>query len=204
MTVAALHRSRRRRSRAGYTVVELMMALALFFGGVLALVSMQKLQMRANADSRNLAIAQRIAETWSGQLQMESLAWRSTLASTAWLGAVDNGWTRPAYVTGRVGGAFDALGNPLTDSSTDLQQARFCTNVRLTYLFQPNTPVVGNGLMRAEIRVYWLRDGEAVTNPADGLCPTGPNAAELKTIGSSVDRYEFVYQTTGVRQHLAI
>lgn len=192
----------RRRGQAGYTLVELMMGLALFIAGMLALVGMQKLQARANADARALAIAQRIAETWAGQLQIESLQWQTGLTSAQWLGNVEGGWVRPAYVTDRVGAAFDALGRPLTDA--DAARAQFCTNIRLTYLYQPTFPTFGNGLMRAEIRVFWLRDGETVLNASNGLCPTAATAADMEAVGLAVDRYEFVYQTTGIRQHSAI
>jgi Tfp pilus assembly protein PilV len=198
----SLERSAKRRGEGGYTIVELMMGLALFIAGMLALIGMQRLQARANGDARTLAIAQRIAETWASQLQMESLQWQDNLTTAQWLGNVDNGWARPAYQTDRVGAAFDALGRPLKD--TEVAQARFCTNIRLTYLFQPNVPTSGNGLMRAEIRVFWLRDGEEVLNASDGLCPTTAVAADMVEIGKAVDRYEFVYQTTGLRQHSAI
>ncbi len=198
----SVKRSAKRRGQAGYTIVELMMGLALFIAGMLALVGMQKLQARANGDARELAIAQRIAESWAGQLQIESLQWQSNLITAQWLGNVEGGWVRPAYQAGRVGAAFDALGKPLQD--TELAQARYCTNIRLTYLYQPNFPTSGNGLMRAEIRVFWLRDGEEVLNAAAGLCPAAASAADMLAIGKAVERYEFVYQTTGIRQHSAI
>ncbi|HEY6080885.1 MAG TPA: prepilin-type N-terminal cleavage/methylation domain-containing protein [Polyangiaceae bacterium] len=188
-----------RRRQAGYTLVELMMALSLFIAGMVALVGMQKLQVRANSDARSLAVAQRIAETWAGQLQMASLAWVDDPTFAPWLGTVGGGWTRPVPVAGRVGAAFDGVGNPLPD--TALAQARYCTNIRLTYLYPNDFPVAGNGLMRAEIRVFWLRDGESTLDAAAGLCPTAPTAADLILVGKSSERYEFVYHTTGIRQH---
>lgn len=194
---------RKRRSQAGYTLVELMMAVALFVAGMVALLGMQKVAVSASTSARNLTVGQRIAQTWSSQLQLDAVAWRDNLTNTEWLSQVGGGWIRPQYEAGRVGAAFDALGNPIT-TTAELVNARYCTNIRLSYLYPPDRPVSGNGLMRAEIRVYWLRDDEAVADAAKGLCPETLTAAELKTVGESVGRYQFVYQTVGVRQRGAI
>jgi prepilin-type N-terminal cleavage/methylation domain-containing protein len=194
-------RRRTPRGQAGYTLVELMMAIALFTVAVLGIISMQRLMIVSNAHAKNVSVAERIAQSWAAQLQLDSTNWRTDLTTTNWLSNVGGNWVRPFYVGGRTfGAAFDALGNPLTDDAADLKGARYCANVRLTYLYSPTTPVVGNGMMRAEIRVFWLRDGESTLN-ADTLCPVGLNMA---TVNQATDRYQFVYQTTGVRQHASI
>ncbi len=186
-----------RRGRAGYTLVELMMALALFTVAVLGIISLQKLMVVSNAHAKNVSVAERIAESWVAQLQMDSTTWRTTRTTTDFLGSVDGGWVRPAFVAGskNFGAAFDALGNALTDAQLD--RARYCTHVRLTTLYSETTPVTGNGMLRAEVRVFWLRDGEANINPA-GICQAGVSPA---TVGQAVDRYHFVYHTAGIRQH---
>jgi|SoiMethySBSTD1v2_1073268.scaffolds.fasta_scaffold195851_3 prepilin-type N-terminal cleavage/methylation domain-containing protein len=191
-----------RRGRAGYTLVELMMALALFTVAVLGIISLQKLMVVASAHAKNVSVAERIAQSWATQLQLDSASWRATNTGTNWLGGVGGGWVRPAYVGGvqNFGAAFDALGNPLSETSGDLARARYCTHVRLSWLYPQNLPVTGNGLMRAEIRVFWLRDGESNINTA-GICQAGVATA---TIGQAVDRYHFVYHTTGIRQRLNI
>jgi prepilin-type N-terminal cleavage/methylation domain-containing protein len=191
----------RRRRSAGYTMVELMMSLALFAVGVLGVISMQKISITSNAHAKNLAIAQRIAQTWSSQLQMDSSAWRTTFDASGVLEAPTAAWRRPAYKTGRVGAAFDALGKPLTDS--ELAQARFCVHTRFTWLFN-STGVSNNGVVRAEIRVFWLRDGQRIpaTIPS-GLCGA-QDAAQVKTIGEAVNNYHVIYQTVGLRQRSEI
>ena len=193
---------RARASAAGYTLVELMMALALFTVAVLAIVSMQKLTVVANAHAKNTSVAHRIAQSWAGQLELDATRWRTDLSGTNWLGPlIGGGWSRPTYEAGRTfGAAFDALGNPLTDSNADQARARYCANVRLAWLYSPVLPVLGNGMMRAEIRVYWLRDGEANLN-VNGICATGTN---LATVGQASERYHFIYHTAGVRQHASI
>jgi len=190
---------RNQRARAGYTLVELMMALALFTVAVLGIISLQKLMVVSNAHAKNVSVAERIAESWASQLQMDSTAWQLNLTTTNWLGNVGGGWLRPAFVAGSTnfGAAFDALGNPLSDA-TGLGRARYCTHVRLTSLYTDTPVVKGNGMMRAEIRVFWLRDGESDLVPANGLCSV---TQDEDAVGQAFDRYHFVYVTAGIRQH---
>ena len=193
---------RTRKQQAGYTLVELMMALALFTVGILGIVSLQKLMVVSTAHAKNVSVAERVAQSWASQLQLDSLGWQQSLMGVNWLGSVGTGWVRPAYVGGVInfGAAFDAVGNPLSDGATDLARARYCAHLRLTSLYADAQPTVGNGMMRAEVRVFWLRDGEANIS-ASGICEPSVNRA---TIGEATDRYHFVYHTTGVRQHPSV
>jgi len=195
----------RRRSRArqrGYTLVELMMALALFTVAMLGIISMQKITVISNTHAKNVAIAERIAQAWGAQLEMDATAWRSATSYGAGFLSNPAGWQRPLPARG-FGSAFDALGNPLSDSSTDLAKAQFCTHVRLSWLYPPGQGVSGNTTLRAEIRVFWLRDGEAPLDTTTSVCAV-QTAAQAQNIGLSTDRYYFVYQTVGVRQHFQI
>ena len=192
--------ARRRRQSAGYTMVELMMSLALFTVGVLGVISMQKITIVSNAHAKNLAVAQRIMQTWASQLQMDSSAWRTTFDSSGVLATPSGVWERPTYKTGRVGAAFDALGSPLNESS--LGQARFCVHTRLSWLYN-SAGVSNNGVVRAEIRVFWQRDGQAVLDPTKGLCGT-QDADQVKAIGQAVTNYHFIYQTVAIRQRAQI
>ena len=104
-----MSKTQRRRARAGqrgYNLVELMMALALFTVGVLGVISMQKITVVANSQARNVAMAQRIAQSWATQLEMDATAWRGTFG----VGFLNNAaaWQRPSAVRG-FGAAFDAF-----------------------------------------------------------------------------------------------
>jgi prepilin-type N-terminal cleavage/methylation domain-containing protein len=193
-------RKRARRSdQHGYTLVELMMALALFTVAVLGIISMQKVMVVSNAHAKNVSVAQRIAQSWAAQLQLDATRWRTDMTSTDWLKLVDGGWTKPDYKAGRkFGKAFDALGSPLSDSAADLSRASYCASVRITTLYSDSEPVMGNGMVRAEIRVYWLRDGASMLDD-DGIC--GGTELQLNTAS---DRYHFVYHTAGIRQQASI
>lgn len=205
----------------GYTVVELMMALAVLAIGVTGVIAMQKVTLAANRDAKSFAIATQIAQAWQDQLSVDAVQWNypsqsqqgvSDLTDTMWLsrvgtsGTTPSGWFLPAYsATQRFGGAFDALGNPVSDYS----QAAFCAHVRLQWLSPDGAQVsspsstTGNGLIRTEVRVFWLKDAGTAPATTDGFCPAGMvnDVAWATTVGRAVDRYQFVYQTSAVRQN---
>ena len=177
------------------------MSLALFVVAMLGIISMQKITVMSNAHAKNVAIAERIAQAWGAQLEMDATTWRTTFGGFLNNAAV---WQRPPYIATRsFGGAFDALGNPLSDSSTDLARARFCTHVRMSWLYPPNLGIGGNGMLRAEIRVFWLRDGEAPFDTNATMCSAAQTGGQAQSIGLS-NSYQFIYQTVGVRQHSQI
>lgn len=202
MSAARLRRQKRKRA-GGYTLVELMLAFALLIVGVLGIVSMQKTAIVTNAHAKNLSTAQRIAQTWATQLQMDSNAWRVGFNAAGVLEAPSGVWQRPSFKADRIGAAFDAKGAPLSDTPADLARARYCVNTRLSWLYN-NTLVAGNGVVRAEIRVYWLREGQSVLTPTAGLCAANPNATTVAAIGQATTNYHFIYQTVGIRQRSQI
>lgn len=191
-----------RRSQRGYTLVELMMALALFAVAVIGIIALQKIVIVSNAHAKNVAMAQRIAQAWAGQLEMDATEWGRNGFGSGWLNDA-NVWQRPAYIAGRqFGGAFDALGNPLKDN--ELSRAAFCSHVRMAWLFPASMGTAGNGMLRAEIRVFWLKDGETALDSTASMCAAAQTSTQAKSIGLATDRYRFVYQTVGVRQHSQI
>jgi type IV pilus assembly protein PilV len=196
-----------RRSR-GYTIVELMMALAILAIGVTGIIAMHKVTVASNQHAKNLAIATHVAQAWQEQLAADAATWNqpsrlqtnSDIGQTTWLQAVagGGGWARPVYSAALAfGPSFDALGNPVTEG--DVDQAHFCTHLRLTWLYSDSEPAPGNGLIRAEVRVFWLREGR----PAEGGASVCNLAADPTAIGANLQDYHFVYKTSAVRQNTA-
>ncbi len=197
-------------SKRGYTAVELMLALGLFAVGVSGIIAMQKLTVVSNSHAKNLAIGTQIAQAWLDQLATDATLWTSPAASngvsdidnTTWVkeaaGANGGKWFLPDYdSTRKFGRDFDALGVPKNDPDN----ARFCTHVRLTMLYTADgtsagrTTLPGDGLVRAEVRVFWLRDGQ----PA--LAKACSSADTIDTVAAATDKYHFVYKVSAVRQH---
>lgn len=192
--------------RRGFTVVELMMAVTVFTIGVTGIIALQQATAVANKHSKNLAIASRIASSWLEQLAVDAAVWdRSGLQNTDWLGtgaalAPPGTWFRPALneadETRRGwGAAFDGLGNPLTETNT--ANAAFCANIAITQLY----PATGqNGLLRAEVRVFWRRDS-GNPNLGSPFCDPSITADAISTSAANDPRaFHFVHMATSVRQ----
>jgi type IV pilus assembly protein PilV len=193
--------------RRGYTIIELMMALTVLAIGVSGVIAMQKITVASNQHAKSLATAAHIAQAWQERLSADAAQWNNPsplravrdIGETRWLVNADGQpgvWFRPGWDQDLdFGPAFDGLGNVVADA--DIDQAVYCTHIRLTWLY-PDT--AGNGLLRAEVRVFWARESMGGTVNGLSVChpDTPPNAIE----GAST-RYHFVYQTTAIKQNTA-
>jgi prepilin-type N-terminal cleavage/methylation domain-containing protein len=195
----------RRAGQRGYTAVELMMAIGIFGIGVTGVIAMQKVTAVSNQHAKNLGIATHIAESWLDMLANDAVTWNhpsvkdtvSDLDQTIWLQRVRsnantaNDWFLPGYSNRLVfGPAFDALGNPVDPTTTT--GVAFCSHLRLSWLYQPT--ISGNGLIRAEVRVFWLRDGQQF---AQDMC----SGAQVSAVGAAPQTFHFVQKITGIREN---
>jgi prepilin-type N-terminal cleavage/methylation domain-containing protein len=195
--------TKRLRRQRGYTAVELMMAVSIFGIGVAGIMAMQKVTAVSNAHAKNLAMASHIAEAWLDNLSTEATLWNSTnslsnLSSTLWLRHVGTtqdaaaNWFLPDYSTTLLfGPAFDALGNPI-DTAVNPGAVAFCSHLRLSWLYQPGAD--GNGLIRAEVRVFWLRDGQRF---AGSFCAAGTEPQ----VNGDANTFHFVQKITAIREN---
>jgi prepilin-type N-terminal cleavage/methylation domain-containing protein len=206
------------RAKRGYTAVELLMAISVFGIGVAGIISMEKVTSASNQHAKNLAIATHIAESWLDMLEADATAWNhpspgfpaDDLNDTVWLqnvklnagGGTGNDWFLPSYnPTLGFGPGFDALGNPV-NTTTNLAAAQFCVHLRLSWLYKPPANLdAGNGLIRAEVRVFWLRNGQyapvAGVNPCDPATPITSVSAATAT-----SRFHFVQKITAIRENM--
>jgi prepilin-type N-terminal cleavage/methylation domain-containing protein len=210
MTYAGTLASRQRKPR-GYTAVELLMAISVFGIGVAGIISMEKVTAASNQHAKNLAIATHIAESWVSMLQTDASAWNhpSPLVpvtdlgtDTFWLqnvvtNANATSWFLPAWNPAlNFGPAFDALGNPI--NPINLANEVFCSHLRLSWLYPP-TPGSGNGLIRIEVRVFWLRDGQS--GPVANTNPCAPGTAPTVVTGAT-STFHFVQKISSVRENM--
>lgn len=183
----------------GYTLVELMMALAIFSIGVTGIVAMQSITAATNGFAKNMSVATALARSWQERLAMDGTLWGGPgnwpITQTIWLqqiGTQNNNWILPANdATTTFGPRADAKGQFVTLDS----DAVFCTHIRLTQLIDPATRP-GSGLIRAEVRVFWPKNTEAWNGGA--LYCAG--SASVNAIGQATNDFHFVYQTTAIRQ----
>lgn len=178
------------------------MALAVLGVGAAGVVGMQRTTILGNVRARNLATANAIAATWSERLRADAKLWTqtavgtSTISSTRWLSAVGTSfpgmdstegvWFKPTAVAAEdIYSAADVFGRDI-DPSAAPDEVGFCTHLRVTQVLPR--------VIRAEVRVLWLRHGGGgILNTTGGLCDVDPTAA-----GGAPERYHFVYLTTSI------
>jgi type IV pilus assembly protein PilV len=202
------HRTSARRRARGYTIIELVMSLSVLAIGASGIISMQKVAVSSNRHAKDLSVATRIAEAWADQLTIDGALWTittsgaSTRDKTTWLRLADPtqtvDWLIPGYDAKRsFGPAFGPLGAPL-DPGTSAALAHFCAHLRFAFLHSDTAPSAGNGVIRAQIRVFWQAEDSTVGLPSSAngnLC-----AVDNATLTSNIGAFHVVYLTTAVRQ----
>jgi len=199
--------SRQKPRERGYTAVELMIAIGIFGIGVTGIISMEKVTSVSNQHAKNLNIATHIAESWLDMLATDAATWNHPsknssgapdIGETVWLQNVKanantvNDWFLPAYNAPLLfGPAFDALGNPV-NPATNPAAVAFCSHLRLSWLYQPTSD--GNGLIRAEVRVFWLRSGQGFNQ---NFC----NAGQVANVGAAAATFHFVQKISAIREN---
>jgi prepilin-type N-terminal cleavage/methylation domain-containing protein len=194
----------------GYTIVELLMSLSVLAIGVSGIIAMQRVTLATSRHAKDLAVATRIAEAWADQLTADGMVWTSDTAgistrlNTTWLKTATDGntgtWVLPTYSTALgFGPAFGPLGQP-RDPANQPQLAHFCAHIRLAFVQPETAPAAGNGpagngVIRAQVRVVWLRDDQSATPPAGDICAITPT-----TFANNLESFHIVYVTTSIRQ----
>lgn len=189
--------------RRGFSVVEVMLALAVLTAGAAGVIAMQKATLISNTAARNLVTANGIAQSWMERMRVDALAWNNPggipdlNTDTIWLRnppgtqALGTGWVAPATstVTGFPSGAplEDVMGADIF--SGDPSTPGFCTQVRLTqFSSNPNLWALAR-MIRVEVRVYWDMTGRAV------------NCSAALPTDYTLGRYGFVYLVSSVLEN---
>jgi len=195
----------RRTFQRGYTIIELVMSLAVLAIGASGVIAMQKVAVASNRHAKDLSIASRVAEAWADQLAMDGSMWTltttgtPTLPNTVWLKLADPSqtvdWFVPTYSSLRnFGPAFGPLGAPL-DPAVNASLTRFCTHLRFAYLHNASK---GSGVIRAQVRVFWPAENSAVALPAPArgnLC-----AIDGPTFTANIGAFHVIYLTTSIAE----
>ncbi|HMA93317.1 MAG TPA: prepilin-type N-terminal cleavage/methylation domain-containing protein [Polyangiaceae bacterium] len=186
-----------RRARRGFTMIELMMSLAILAVGVSGIIAMQKVTAMSNLHAKSVTVATQVANSWQDQLLVDATLWTNTagISSTTWLKDItskQNVWFRPSYDSARQFGAgFDGLGNPVSDAQ--LARTQFCVHLLLAPATSIGPDNPGNGVIRATVRVLWPRVQS--TRQGAHFCADG----EIESIGNDLANFHFVYQTLALR-----
>jgi type II secretory pathway pseudopilin PulG len=160
----------RRLLRAGYTQIEVIIAMTIFAIGGSGVIAMQRTSVQGNYDARSLDVATNLGRLWLERLRREASFWTAPPtppSSLNWVNASNPYYAGvttaampnlavPSYVTGNPSGtspAFDLLGRelPQAEGIGATSAAVFCSRIRLHQ--------ISRTLIRAEVQIVWLRGG---------------------------------------------
>jgi type IV pilus assembly protein PilV len=204
----------------GYTVIEVMMALAVLTLGASGVIAMEKATLLANTNARNMAVATMIAQSWIERVRADAQAWNDQGGTSDFLN--DTIWLKSAGTVPPMGGAgwftpvgvatlsnFPA-GQPAADvmgadpALLDPYPPAFCTQLRLTrFATSPTDPLASvYRVVRVEVRVFWDRARQPMPVTCAGI-PGGTDAegnAEID-ITSDTGRYGSVYLVSSAMEN---
>lgn len=220
-----------RRARKGFTMVEVMMGLAILAVGAATVIALLKFTVLGALDARHVANSSIVSAGHIERLHTAALAWNDADNNTADLSQMDtgpvpglgaaaiaarttpgvtqpNGWV---YFGGSAENASSTLnGDPANTSGPD--NTAYCTHIRVTWISRPslNSPTVGppGDNFRVEMRTIWARSGRAIRADCAATPATftalfdSPTATA--TIGGAVRsraEYGVVYMNTIVRRN---
>lgn len=202
-------RRSRRRSRAGFTLIEVMVSLGVMMVGAMAVITLQQQSVRANVHARDLTIAMQIAQRWMERLKEDAHGWTAigtNLTGTALLGQGMTGAATEFKSLPSVGAAadgnlvsnaFDGFGQDVPNQGVGANYV-YCASYRPAWIWSGH-------LMRMDLRVWWARD--AVRNDVNATRPNivtdfpqcGDDNAKLLPGGTQYDWYHVVYLSGAIR-----
>jgi len=209
------------RARAGFTLVEVVVVVALTTAGFLAMLDLQINTIRGTGSSRDQQEAMMLAEHTIQSIRQEAYRWTASqplanisadllflanvpidTSSTeptpwfiAWQNAAEADQTVPAVGGSNTRDAGIRGLYSLQSGATDPVNRRFCVHYRLAWM-------IPNQLLRAEIKVLWPRYGRIISNfntcqpnPAgNDYYGADPTNVQSITVPVSIIRNVFVRQ----------
>lgn len=192
-------RTRRRRARAGYTLIEVMMAIAIITASSVALLGLQEIVVRGNMDARQTTTATTLVRNSLELLRLDALYWTQSYpsaGSVTW-GVGARGFLRDAPVAATAAGsawarfgatamaiehAYDYQGIPTTVAGDMF----YCVESRYAWVYPGQA-------LRADVRVWWVRPSQLLNAASYAGCPVQPatlNITDLHSLqGTTVLRY---------------
>lgn len=184
-------RSRTRAERSGFTMVEVMMGLAVLAVGAAAVIALLKFTVLGTLDSRHLSNASLVAGARIDRIQTAALEWdafdNQDLTDMNGAGAPDSPapflgafvdsvatglaegtpstWAHFGAANGAPSPNFGAMATIDGDDTTNAANAAYCTHIRVTWVSAPDKPAPGTQAgdsFRVEVRTFWARSGRSI------------------------------------------
>lgn len=162
------------RRQSGYTMIEVLMALAVMTSGAMGIFALQKASMRGNFEARQMTMATNIARTWLERMRRDALLWTvggqgaaaANLTTTRYLSSTPatgglGAWFTPIPPIGSLESyAFDHFGNDTLNGLVNTTSPEYCVNTRSQWVFPGQ-------VLRVDVRVWWNRLADTDVNITD-------------------------------------
>ncbi len=161
---------RSRQSRAGYTLIEVMLSVSVLVVGATGFTMLQGASSRAIQSAQEHTVALQVMETWVERVRRDASLWTApgvaNMATTRYLNAGSlawGNWITPVTAT-------DADTKDVTSAATDAwgwdrdapAEARFCTKLRYWVAHWSNdTGTPAEDTLRVDVMVWRPRRGAA-------------------------------------------
>ncbi len=172
--------------KQGYSVIEVMMAMAVMSVGAVGILAMQQASTRGNMFAREITTATSITRTWIERARRDAVSWRARgaggLATTTMLVAApvtgEGTWITPTPTLAGESRGFDYFGRE-TAVAADMH---YCVNVRYAW--------AGTDALRVDVRTWWHRRAGGTDTAARNEnflreCPIGQEAAVTAALDST-------------------
>jgi prepilin-type N-terminal cleavage/methylation domain-containing protein len=192
------------RKQSGFTLVEVMVSLGIMTIGAMAILAMQQQIIRGNVHARQVTTATQIAQNVIERLKIDALVWTAPgvpVGSRYFAGVTPGAigsFTSLPFVTVANGGvtriqsgAFDYYGDDLDTQAGSPDALFYCASYRLSFVY------TNNRIIRADVRVWWAREGEAAIRTDFPTC--ADDNAKLSPGGTAIQSYHIVYLSTVLR-----
>jgi Tfp pilus assembly protein PilV len=189
--------TRRARRNGGFTIVEVVVAMAVMVFGIMAIVGLQSHTVQINSLARQMSIANQIAQTWLERMKQDAHRWDQPqkdgqppliqlLAGTTWLQQVNAmpGRFQSIPATAAASGAYDFQGNEIMLGTAGTPF--FCTS------FKPAWVYVGRTI-RVDVRVFWPRER------ASAIIGCIDDDVQLNPGGVLVNSFHILYLSTVIK-----
>jgi prepilin-type N-terminal cleavage/methylation domain-containing protein len=194
------------RRRQAFTLIEVMVSIGVMTIAALAIFAMQQQLLRANAHARQLTVATQIAQNWIERLKLDALRWNRAEdpAGTTYLKNISAPNTIVGFftipldkavrggTTRIVSNSFNWFGDDLDTTNGAPAGLVYCASHRLNWVFE------NKRVIRADVRVWWARDGMGTDISKDFPVCADDDAA-LNPGGDHFERYHMVYLSTVLR-----
>lgn len=186
---------RRSRKNEGFTLIEVMMSLAILVVGAVGILSLQGAATRGNIAGRQMSAATQRTSVWVERLRRDSLFWQrpgnpiGVAPASQYLTQVGGDWFVPQSLDPTETAGAGWTGD---DLATGDEAVHYCTHLRLSW-------AVPNQSIRADVRTYWSKpQGQQHELVANG-CALGTEGVVSTDLASAAPDLSVVYGSALLR-----